>query len=100
MRSSLLNLDLQEARVVATRQITTECESIKMHTEIELPRGTFYRAGDYLTVLPSNSREVVLRALRHFQMPVRCIPTRHGLANICLSFAVRCEYYSWGCEGD
>ncbi|KAI4592086.1 hypothetical protein KJ359_011877 [Pestalotiopsis sp. 9143b] len=68
-RHSILKLDIQTARVVAQRTLTAKGEPTKNHIEIELPSGTFYRAGDYLTVLPTNPRENILRALRRFRLP-------------------------------
>lgn len=69
-RHSILKLDMQTARVVAQRTLTAKGEPTKNHIEIELPSGTFYRADDYLTVLPTNPRENILRALRRFRLPV------------------------------
>ena len=40
----------------------------KRHLEIQLPTGMTYQAGDYLSVLPSNPRPTVYRALRRFNL--------------------------------
>lgn len=40
----------------------------KIHIEIELPAGLSYRAGDYLSVLPTNPAANVKRALRRFNL--------------------------------
>lgn len=61
---------MQTARVVSQRTLTAEGEPTKNHIEIELPSGTFYRAGDYLTVLPTNPGENISRVLRRFRLPV------------------------------
>ncbi|ETS73933.1 hypothetical protein PFICI_13799 [Pestalotiopsis fici W106-1] len=68
-RHSILKLDMKDARVLANRTLTAEGESMKKHIEVELPAGTAYRSGDYLTVLPTNPHENVLRAIRRFQLP-------------------------------
>ncbi|KAF7538586.1 hypothetical protein G7054_g2820 [Neopestalotiopsis clavispora] len=68
-RHSILKLDMKEANVISNRTLTAESEPTKKHIEIELPGGTAYRAGDYLTILPTNPRENVLRALRRFHLP-------------------------------
>lgn len=38
----------------------------KMHTEIELPKGVAYQAGDYLSILADNSVDNVRRVSTHF----------------------------------
>lgn len=40
----------------------------KRHIEIALPEGMTYRAGDYLSILPSNPVENIGRALRRFDL--------------------------------
>ena len=40
----------------------------KRHLEIQLPEGMTYRAGDYLSLLPSNPTLSVERVLRHFDL--------------------------------
>lgn len=41
----------------------------KRHLELQLPEDLSYRAGDYLTVLPSNPVPLVERAMRRFSLP-------------------------------
>lgn len=61
---------MQQARVLAARRLTAESEPEKIHVEIELPRSTPFRAGDYLVVLPTNPYATVMRVLRRFRLPV------------------------------
>ncbi|KAI1371571.1 bifunctional P-450:NADPH-P450 reductase [Hypoxylon crocopeplum] len=68
-RSSILNQNVTEGIVVATRLLTAEGEPAKKHIDIRLPPGTTYRAGDYLAVLPINPKETVQRAMRRFGLP-------------------------------
>lgn len=55
---------------MSVRRLTSDGEPIKVHLEIELPRNLFFRAGDYMMVLPSNPRQVVMRVMRRFRLPV------------------------------
>ncbi|KAJ4405951.1 hypothetical protein N0V82_010211 [Gnomoniopsis sp. IMI 355080] len=68
-RSSTLRQDVKEAVIVATSNLTSPDAPTKRHIEIQLPSDRTYAAGDYLAVLPINHRDVVLRALRRFQLP-------------------------------
>jgi cytochrome P450/NADPH-cytochrome P450 reductase len=69
-RSVLLRQgELQPGQVVENRElvdISSPLGRSKRHIEIALPEGMTYRAGDYLTVLPTNPRQNVERALRRF----------------------------------
>ncbi|KAK9415164.1 putative Bifunctional P-450/NADPH-P450 reductase [Seiridium unicorne] len=80
LRSSMFKSDLQEGRVIAVRSLTADGEPLKKHVEIEMPRGSFFRAGDYLNVLPINSHERVLRILRRFRLPWDTTVTLQGIA--------------------
>ncbi|KAK6084421.1 cytochrome P450 [Seiridium cupressi] len=80
LRSSMFKSDLQEGRVIAVRSLTADGEPLKKHVEIEMPRGSFFRAGDYLNVLPINSHERVLRILRRFRLPWDTTVTLQGTA--------------------
>jgi len=66
-RSSTLRQDVQEAVVVAARDLT-KGDSTKRHIEIALPTGMTYSAGDYLAVLPLNPAALVNRAMRRFKL--------------------------------
>lgn len=69
-RDPLLRLNnLARGAVVDNHElvdVTSPLARSKRHIEIELPAGAQYRAGDYLSVLPSNPTETVARALRRF----------------------------------
>ena len=65
-RASTLRQDVQEGVVVDAKLLTAPGASPKRHIEIKLPEGMTYRAGDYLAVLPTNSKETVDSVLRHF----------------------------------
>ncbi len=61
--------NLQRGDVVENHELvnmTSPLGRSKRHIEIALPPGSRYRAGDYLTVLPSNPPENIGRALRRF----------------------------------
>ena len=49
----------------------------KRHLEFELPKGTSYRPGDYLAVLPTNPQANVERALNKFNMDADSLITIH-----------------------
>ncbi|OTA65736.1 cytochrome P450 [Hypoxylon sp. EC38] len=68
-RSSILNQNVEEGKVIASRLLTAEGEPVKKHIEIRLPRGTAYRPGDYLSVLPINPEDTVQRVMRRFGLP-------------------------------
>jgi cytochrome P450 / NADPH-cytochrome P450 reductase len=67
-RKSTLRQDVEEAVVVAAKDLSAEKEAAKKHIEIQLPTGMTYSAGDYLAVLPLNPRENVNRAMRNFKL--------------------------------
>ena len=56
--------------VVANQIIASSSETSPTvrHLEIKLPKGQTYRAGDYLSVLPSNPMEIVYRVLQRFHL--------------------------------
>ncbi|KIK61041.1 hypothetical protein GYMLUDRAFT_43136 [Collybiopsis luxurians FD-317 M1] len=53
-------------RVVENRVLTKPGQPVKRHFEFELPEGSTYRTGDYLTILPQNPPRDVRRVLVHF----------------------------------
>jgi cytochrome P450/NADPH-cytochrome P450 reductase len=69
-RSTILRQgDLLLGSVVGNRELVDMSSPLarsKRHIEIALPAGMSYRTGDYLTVLPRNHPDNVLRALRRF----------------------------------
>jgi cytochrome P450/NADPH-cytochrome P450 reductase len=72
IRTLTLRQDVKEATVVSTKTLTSNInvKSKKKHIEVQLPKGTQYKAGDYLAVLPINPHEVVRRVLRRFRLPM------------------------------
>lgn len=69
--STLRYPGLKQAVVTKTRLLTAPgCSPAKRHVEIRLPEGSSYRPGDHLSVLPTNPRETVLRAMRRFALPL------------------------------
>jgi cytochrome P450 / NADPH-cytochrome P450 reductase len=68
-RASSLRQEVKEALVVDARSLTSGgAGGEKRHLEIQLPSDWFYSAGDYLAVLPHNSREIVGRVMRRFNL--------------------------------
>jgi cytochrome P450/NADPH-cytochrome P450 reductase len=67
-RSSTLRQDVKEATVVDERLLTAPGASPKKHIEVQLPDGMTYKVGDYLAVLPVNSKETISRVMRQFQL--------------------------------
>lgn len=67
-RSSTLRQDVKEATVVSETVLTASGASPKKHIEIQLPKGMAYKVGDYLAVLPVNSKETINRVMRQFQL--------------------------------
>jgi cytochrome P450/NADPH-cytochrome P450 reductase len=67
-RSSTLRQDVKEATVVGERLLTAPGASPKKHIEVQLPDGMTYKVGDYLAVLPVNSKESISRVMRQFQL--------------------------------
>ncbi len=69
---SLLNQkDLQWGTIVENKElvdITHELGRSKRHIEIRLPAGMNYRAGDYLTLLPTNPEASIKRVLNYFSL--------------------------------
>ncbi|KAF5387254.1 hypothetical protein D9757_006892 [Collybiopsis confluens] len=53
-------------RVIENRVLTRPGHPVKRHIEFELPEGSTYRSGDYLTILPQNPSRDVHRVLAHF----------------------------------
>ncbi|KAK8119359.1 Bifunctional P-450:NADPH-P450 reductase [Apiospora kogelbergensis] len=69
-RRSDLRQDVQESLIVDARSLTKCTDGLggKRHLTIQLPSGSTYSAGDYLAVLPHNSKEVVGRVMRRFHL--------------------------------
>lgn len=71
-RERALQLDeLRRGTVIGNRELvdlSRDGARSRRHLTIRLPEGMHYRAGDYLSVLPSNPPEVVQRALRRFAL--------------------------------
>jgi cytochrome P450/NADPH-cytochrome P450 reductase len=67
-RSSTLRQDVREATVVEEMVLTAPGASPKRHIEVQLPDGMAYKVGDYLAVLPVNSKETINRVMRQFQL--------------------------------
>lgn len=68
-RASHLRSDVSEAKVVATKTLTSPGVGEKRHIELQLPSEMRYRAGDYLAILPLNPPETVHRVLKRFSLP-------------------------------
>ncbi|GKT82131.1 bifunctional p-450:NADPH-P450 reductase [Colletotrichum tofieldiae] len=71
-RPRKLNLprEVREASVVNSNVITSKDASVKKESmEIEIPSDMAYKIGDYLAVLPLNSRDNIDRAMRLFHLP-------------------------------
>ncbi|KAE9393363.1 cytochrome P450 [Gymnopus androsaceus JB14] len=64
--TALRQTDAGLGRVVENRILTRPGHPIKRHIEFELPEGSTYRAGDYLTILPQNPPRDVRRVLARF----------------------------------
>jgi len=60
--------ELGTAFVRKNEVLTAACEPEKRHITLKLPRGMVYKAGDYLSVLPTNPRENVRRAMARFKL--------------------------------
>jgi cytochrome P450/NADPH-cytochrome P450 reductase len=54
--------------VLEEKLLTAEGASPKKHIEIQLPESVTYKVGDYLAVLPTNSKESIRRVMRQFQL--------------------------------
>ncbi|KAL2173058.1 cytochrome P450 [Thermothelomyces heterothallicus CBS 202.75] len=67
-RSSTLRQDVREATVVGEALLTAPDAPPKKHIELQLPDGATYKVGDYLAVLPVNSKESISRVMRQFQL--------------------------------
>ncbi|KAK3290376.1 cytochrome P450 [Chaetomium fimeti] len=67
-RSSTLRQDVKEATVLAERVLTAAGSSPKKHMEVQLPDGVTYKVGDYLAVLPVNSKDSISRVMRQFKL--------------------------------
>lgn len=57
---------MESGTVVSNTVITRGNTDVKRHIEIEMPKGTVYRAGDYLGILPVSPIPLVQRALVRF----------------------------------
>jgi cytochrome P450 / NADPH-cytochrome P450 reductase len=68
-RTTALRQDVDEASVVAIKDLTQPGAAPKKHIEIQLPIDATYRAGDYLAVLPMNDTSNVKRVMRRFHLP-------------------------------
>lgn len=70
-RTTALRQDVDEAAVVTIKDLTQPGAAVapKKHIEIQLPKDTTYRAGDYLAVLPMNDVVNVKRIMRRFHLP-------------------------------
>jgi len=60
--------ELGTALVAKNVVLTTAPEPEKRHITLKLPEGMTYQAGDYLSVLPTNPRENVKRAMTRFNL--------------------------------
>ncbi|KER69128.1 cytochrome P450 [Burkholderia cepacia] len=71
-REKLLNFgDMAHASIVDNRElvdISVAGSRSKKHIELKLPEAMTYRSGDYLAVLPRNSKNNVDRVLRRFRV--------------------------------
>lgn len=67
-RSSTLRQDVKEATVLEERVLTAPGGSPKKHIEVQLPEGVTYKVGDYLAVLPINSKQTIDRVMRQFKI--------------------------------
>ncbi|KAJ1303507.1 hypothetical protein OPQ81_011693 [Rhizoctonia solani] len=59
---------LMPGQVTENRVLTAPDAPAKHHIEIQLPKDMTYRAGDYLSILPSNPPEYVRRCLSRFNL--------------------------------
>jgi cytochrome P450/NADPH-cytochrome P450 reductase len=66
-RKSALRQDVNEATVVEIKELSVSGAS-KKHIEIQLPSGEHYTSGDYLAVLPLNSKDSIARVMRRFRL--------------------------------
>ncbi|KAH6631258.1 cytochrome P450 [Chaetomium tenue] len=67
-RSSTLRQDVKEATVLEEMLLTSADTSPKKHIEVQLPDGVTYKVGDYLAVLPVNSKDSISRVMRQFKL--------------------------------
>lgn len=68
-RSDNLRTDVEEAKVISNKLLTAPSEPEKRSIEIQLPKGSTYRAGDYLAALPLNPEEAVRPDMKRCQLP-------------------------------
>ena len=59
----------RETLVLKSKTAALSDGSMKKCTELQLPAGMTYRAGDYLAVLPENPRQNIDRVVRKFDLP-------------------------------
>ena len=69
LRSSHIRQDVKDAVIVRNELLSVGQDAPKRHIEIRLPADAFYRAGDYLAVLPMNPLVTVHRVVKHFRLP-------------------------------
>ncbi|KAE9403346.1 cytochrome P450 [Gymnopus androsaceus JB14] len=82
--AALRQTDAGLGKVVENRVLTKPGHPIKRHIEFELPEGSTYRAGDYLTILPQNPPRDIRRVLAHFGLSNEQIVTISSVAPIFL----------------
>lgn len=58
-RRSTLRQDVREAVVLSNTSLTPNSETEKRHVVLQLPSGSDYKVGDYLSVLPLNDAKTV-----------------------------------------
>ncbi len=67
----LKQTQLQKGTIVVNKELVDVAHALgrsKKHIEITLPTGMNYRAGDYLTLLPTNTTNNVEKVLRYFSL--------------------------------
>ncbi|VUC25933.1 unnamed protein product [Clonostachys rosea] len=57
-----------QVEVLQVEKMTAATDRPKYHMEVELPKGTTYKVGDYLEVYPENSKEDLKRLLQAFKV--------------------------------
>lgn len=74
-RSSQLQHDVKQGKVLMAKTLTAPGEPEKRHLEIELPDGMEYNAGDYLVILPNNPDNSIHRVLSKYSIPFDAVIT-------------------------
>ncbi|KAK2055333.1 cytochrome P450 [Colletotrichum caudatum] len=68
-RTSTLRQDVRDALVIDSRPLVNGGHwPVKRHLEVQLPSNARYTAGDYMAVLPHNSKDTVARVMRRFHL--------------------------------